>query len=82
MDAQLLLKHGDRYSYQYTRLEIPDVLSNQVLIRVLACGINNTDIWTREGLYGDDSGWRLPLKTARGHWCSLCSLKWFVDKSS
>ena len=62
MDAQLLLKHGDRYSYQYTRLEIPDVLSNQVLIRVLACGINNTDIWTREGLYGDDSGWNPSIK--------------------
>ena len=62
MYSQLLLKHGDRYSYQYTRLEIPDVLSNQVLIRVLACGINNTDIWTREGLYGDDSGWNPSFK--------------------
>lgn len=30
----------------------PAVTSDEVLIRVGACGINNTDIWVREGAYG------------------------------
>jgi len=31
---------------------IPTVGSDEVLVRVGACGINNTDIWVREGAYG------------------------------
>jgi len=30
----------------------PAITSDEVLIRVGACGINNTDIWVREGAYG------------------------------
>lgn len=39
---------------------IPNLLSNEVLVKVGACGVNNTDIWTREGAYGvsSESGWR------------------------
>jgi NADPH:quinone reductase-like Zn-dependent oxidoreductase len=42
----------------------PEPAEGEVLIAVDAAGINNTDIWTREGAYGteDDpattSGWR------------------------
>jgi len=31
---------------------IPTIASDEVLVRVGACGINNTDIWVREGAYG------------------------------
>ena len=42
----------------------PEPSREEVLIKVGACAINNTDIWTREGAYGSDadpskvSGWR------------------------
>lgn len=32
---------------------VPVPLDGEVLIRVGACGINNTDLWTREGAYGE-----------------------------
>lgn len=39
---------------------IPEPKDNEVLIKVKACAINNTEIWMREGAYGTDSksGWR------------------------
>lgn len=33
----------------------PNVAQNEVLIKVGACAINNTDIWTRLGAYGSES---------------------------
>jgi NADPH:quinone reductase-like Zn-dependent oxidoreductase len=45
-------------------LPIPTPEFDEVLIKVGACGINNTDIWTRQGAYGNsvddqaESGWR------------------------
>lgn len=45
-------------------LPLPAPATGEVLIKVGACGVNNTDLWTREGAYGnavDDearSGWR------------------------
>ena len=53
----------DKLEYR-TDLSVPEPMSGEVLIKVGACGVNNTDIWTREGAYGnalDDeaqSGWR------------------------
>lgn len=32
---------------------VPVPAAGEVLIRVGACGINNTDLWTREGAYGE-----------------------------
>jgi NADPH:quinone reductase-like Zn-dependent oxidoreductase len=39
---------------------VPTVSDDEVLVQVAACGVNNTDIWTREGAYGagEQSGWR------------------------
>ncbi|MGD6801959.1 zinc-binding dehydrogenase [Rossellomorea vietnamensis] len=39
---------------------IPQPKEDEVLIKVKACGINNTEIWMREGAYGkgSKSGWR------------------------
>lgn len=53
----------DKLEY-HDHVPIPLPSSQEVLIQVGACGINNTDIWTREGAYGGTvhedfpSGWR------------------------
>jgi NADPH:quinone reductase-like Zn-dependent oxidoreductase len=40
--------------------EIPKLKPHEVLVKVKACAINNTEIWMREGAYGDGhaSGWK------------------------
>src|SRR5919112_2413151 len=63
--AVLLTGHGGLDKLVY-RDDVPDPVPGpgDVLVRVGAAGINNTDIWTREGAYGaqDDpakvNGWR------------------------
>ena len=53
----------DKLEY-HDHIPIPTPSFQEVLIRVGACGLNNTDIWTREGAYGGSvnedfqSGWR------------------------
>lgn len=53
MRAMLLTGHGGPEKLvldpNYTR---PDPAPGEVLVRVGACGINNTNIWVREGAYG------------------------------
>ena len=65
MRAVLLTGHGDPEKLEYREdVPTPEPAEGEVLIAVSAAGINNTDIWTREGAYGteDDpaaaSGWR------------------------
>jgi NADPH:quinone reductase-like Zn-dependent oxidoreductase len=60
--AVLLTGHGGLEKLEY-RDDVPDPTPGrgEVLIRVGAAGLNNTDIWTREGAYGDPGragGWR------------------------
>ena len=64
MNAQLLIKHGNIDNYQYQKIEIPKANKNEVVVRVMACSINNTDIWTKKGLYSKDSdnGWNPNFK--------------------
>ena len=60
MKAQLLVEHG-KNAYRYNDIKIPEVKKDHVLVQVLNCSINNTDIWTRDGLYSNDnsgSGWQ------------------------
>ena len=53
MKAMLLTGHGGPDKLQLAPdWPVPDVTDDEVLIRVGACGINNTDIWVREGAYG------------------------------
>ena len=53
MKAMLLTGHGGPEKLVLEKdWPIPDVALEEVLIRVGACGINNTDIWVREGAYG------------------------------
>ena len=65
MRAVLLTGHGGPEMLEYREdVPTPEPAEGEVLISVGAAGINNTDIWTREGAYGteDDpaaaSGWR------------------------
>lgn len=65
MRAVLLTGHGGPEMLDYREdVAEPEPGAGEVLIAVGAAGINNTDLWTREGAYGsaDDpaavSGWR------------------------
>ena len=65
MRAVLLTGHGGLEKLEYREdLPTPEPAEGEVLIAVGAAGINNTDIWTREGAYGTEgdpaaaSGWR------------------------
>ena len=53
MKAMLLTGHGgpDMLVLDETQ-PVPVAASGEVLIKVGACGVNNTDIWVREGAYG------------------------------
>ena len=53
MKAMLLTGHGGPEKLVLENSwPTPDISPDEVLVRVGACGINNTDIWVREGAYG------------------------------
>jgi alcohol dehydrogenase len=53
MKAMLLTGHGGPGKLVFeNNWPIPDISPDEVLVKVGACGINNTDIWVREGAYG------------------------------
>jgi NADPH:quinone reductase-like Zn-dependent oxidoreductase len=65
MKAVVLTGHGGLDKLQYRDdVPVPAVPPGEVLVEVSACGLNNTDVWVREGAYGleDDpaavSTWR------------------------
>ncbi|MCC5892651.1 zinc-binding dehydrogenase [Exiguobacterium sp.] len=60
MKAVQVTGYGDVDQLQVVDLLPPSPKQDEVLVRVKACGINNTEIWMREGAYGTDeeSGWR------------------------
>ena len=65
MAAVLLTGHGGPEKLEYrSDVAVPKPGPGEVLVEVSACGVNNTDIWVREGAYGtaDDpdaeSSWR------------------------
>ena len=65
MRAVLLTGHGGPEMLEYREdFPTPAPGPGEVLVQVGACGINNTDIWVREGAYGSDddpgavSSWR------------------------
>ena len=66
MTAVVLTRHGGpealEVRHDHPR---PRPVRGQVLVAVSAAGVNNTDVWTREGAYGrpgPPSGWRGPLQ--------------------
>ncbi|MDH3762752.1 MAG: alcohol dehydrogenase family protein [Gammaproteobacteria bacterium] len=54
MKAVVLTGHGDLDMLQYRDCPVPEPASDEVLIEVHACGMNNTDVWVRQGAYGTD----------------------------
>lgn len=55
MHAVVLTGHGglDRLEHR-DDVPIPDPAAGEVLLEVSACGMNNTDVWVRQGAYGLD----------------------------
>lgn len=65
MKAFLLTGHGGPEKLEYREdVPVPEPVAGEVLVEVAAAGVNNTDLWTREGAYGaaEDpgatGGWR------------------------
>ncbi|MEP7455411.1 alcohol dehydrogenase family protein [Phyllobacterium sp. SB3] len=59
MAAIQLVGHGGLDKLVYNRkTPVPTPAAGEVLIRITACGMNNTDVWVREGAYGteEDAG--------------------------
>jgi len=56
MKAIQLTGHGglDKLVYR-TDVPVPTPAPDEVLIDVHACGMNNTDVWVRQGAYGSDT---------------------------
>ncbi|NNH62329.1 alcohol dehydrogenase family protein [Rhizobium laguerreae] len=55
MAAVLLTGHGGLDKLVYDRdVPVPRPADGEVLIRVTACGMNNTDVWVRLGAYGTE----------------------------
>ena len=54
MKAVALTGHGDLDMLQYGDYPVPEVTADEVLLEVHACGMNNTDVWVRQGAYGTD----------------------------
>ncbi|MBA8880635.1 NADPH:quinone reductase-like Zn-dependent oxidoreductase [Phyllobacterium myrsinacearum] len=65
MSAVLLTGHGDLDKLVYrTDVPVAQPAAGEVLIEISACGMNNTDVWVRQGAYGTEnnanavSSWR------------------------
>lgn len=57
MMAVVTTANGGFDKLDYREVPIPELQPGEVLIQVLAAGINNTEINTRLGWYSDDGGW-------------------------
>jgi L-2,4-diaminobutyrate transaminase len=56
MKAMVLTGHGGMDKLVYTQdFPVPRPDAGEVLIKVSACAMNNTDIWVREAAYGTES---------------------------
>ena len=55
MKAVILTGHGDLEKLEYRDdVPVPRPAAGEVLIDVTACGMNNTDVWVRQGAYGTE----------------------------
>lgn len=54
MKVVVLTGHGGLDRLEYRDAPVPDPALGEVLLEVHACGMNNTDVWVREGAYGTD----------------------------
>ncbi|WP_181347523.1 zinc-binding dehydrogenase [Thalassobacillus sp. CUG 92003] len=60
MRAVHVTGYGDVDQLKVVDMPKPEPKEHEVLVKVKACAINNTEIWMREGAYGtgSQSGWR------------------------
>lgn len=71
MRAVRIARHGGPEVLERAEVPVPTPDAGEVLVRVHAVALNNTDLWTREGAYGrpEDprarSGWRGPIDFPR-----------------
>ena len=71
MLAARLVGHGGPAALELTEVPVPAPAEGEVLVRVGATALNNTDLWTREGAYGRPgdpdakAGWRGPIDFPR-----------------
>lgn len=71
MRAMRIARHGGPEVLEAVDVSIPRPGDGEVLVRVSAAALNNTDLWTREGAYGTPedatarSGWRGPIDFPR-----------------
>lgn len=71
MRAMRITGHGGPEVLERAEVPVPAPEDGEVLVRVAAVALNNTDLWTREGAYGSPedpgarSGWRGPLEFPR-----------------
>lgn len=71
MLAARLLRHGDLDALDLSEVPVPSPEDGEVLVRVRAAALNNTDLWTRQGAYGlpgdpdARAGWRGPIEFPR-----------------
>jgi NADPH:quinone reductase-like Zn-dependent oxidoreductase len=71
MSAVRFARHGGPDVLETVQAPVPSPAAQDVLVRVNAVALNNTDLWTREGAYGLPgrpealAGWRGPLDLPR-----------------
>ncbi|WP_062207230.1 zinc-binding dehydrogenase [Streptomyces sp. NBRC 109706] len=71
MRAMRISGHGGPEVLEPAEVAVPTPAAGEVLVRVGAVALNNTDLWTREGAYGRPgdpaalSGWRGPIDFPR-----------------
>lgn len=71
MQAARITEHGGPEVLEVAEVPVPSTAPGEVLVRVGAVALNNTDLWTRAGAYGrpEDrtalSGWRGPIDFPR-----------------
>ncbi len=72
MKAVVLTGHGGLEKLEYRHdVPVPRPAPGEVLIEVTACGMNNTDVWVRQGAYGTEqdpqeiSTWRRGRSTLK-----------------
>lgn len=54
MQAVMTTGHGGFDKLELREVPVPAPSADEVLVEVAACGMNNTEIWTSEGRYGND----------------------------
>ncbi|MEV3964667.1 zinc-binding dehydrogenase [Nocardia sp. NPDC050193] len=71
MRAVRIARHGGPEVLEAVEIPIPTPEAGEVLVRISAVALNNTDLWTRAGAYGRPgdprarSGWRGPIDFPR-----------------